>query len=101
MFCCHRHQLRETWAAMLQMVPQLSRAKAKGLVANPEYTCLKRTVAMLSDESVPEATRMTSLASAFGPQGKNKVVRNETKLSTDIYRAFTTTDPAMKMSDRG
>jgi hypothetical protein len=76
---------------MLQMIPQLSKAKAQSLVSAQGFSCLRDTVAKLDDQSVAASERMTLLQSSFG-QGKSKVVRNEAKLSKQVFRAFTSTD---------
>lgn len=78
---------------MLQMIPQLSKAKAQSVVGAPGFSCLRGTVAQLDDPSVAVAERMTLLQTSFG-QGKSKVVRNEAKLSKQVFRAFTATDGA-------
>lgn len=83
-------QLRETWAAMAQMVPRVSKNRAKELVRTPQFSCLRATFDRLNDEALPAAERMVLLQSSFG-KGKREVLH--VKLSTNVYHSLTATDP--------
>ena len=88
----HKFELRQTWVAMLQMVPMLSKEKAIALVSNNGFSSLKRVYSLLTNPDEPEKKRMTLLQASFG-KTKGGAVRNEAKLSTHIYKMMTTKDP--------
>lgn len=87
-----KFELRQTWVAMLQMVPLLSKEKAIALVSNREYSSVKRVYDLLTNPEEPEKKRMTLLQTSFG-KTKGGTIRNEAKLSTHIYKMMTTKDP--------
>lgn len=76
---------------MLQMLPLLSKEKAIALATNPEYSCVKRVYESMHDEDEPEKKRMTMLQAAFG-KTKSGVVRNESKLSSYVFKMMTAKD---------
>lgn len=84
-------QLQQTWAAMLQMIPFVSKEKARAFVGNKQYSCPKRVYDAMTDTSVPESKRVALLQPEFG-QNKSGVVINQAKLAKQVYRLMTVTD---------
>ena len=76
---------------MLQMLPLVSKEKAVAFISNPESSSLKRVYESLNNQNEPEKKRMTLYQHSFG-KTKGGVVRNETKLSSYVYKMMTNTD---------
>lgn len=58
-------ELRETWSAMLQMLPQLSTRRAQTLVDNVQFSNLKNTFDALNNPQLSEKEREGLLADCF------------------------------------
>lgn len=84
-------QLQQTWAAMLQMVPGISKEKAQAVVTEPQFSCFKRVFEAMNDETQPKKQRMLLMQSSFGKL-KNGNVRKEVKLSQRVFRMMTVAD---------
>jgi hypothetical protein len=83
--------MQQTWVAMLQMIPHLSKEKAIALTSNSEFSCPKRVFEAMNDSSQPKSKRMLLCQSSFGKM-KNGLVRKEAKLSKQIYIMMTATE---------
>eukprot|EP01031_Cornospumella_fuschlensis_P037564 gene37564-45624_t len=86
-----KFELKQTWAAMLQMIPRISQEKALALVSNPEFSCPKKFFDRIATSSEEEVVEM--LKTSFG-KTKSGAVRNEHKLAQVLYTMFTTDDPS-------
>ena len=82
---------------MLQTLAGISTKKAAALIANKEFSTLKRTFDALNDTSVPEAQRMTLLQNSFGVNSRSKVAKNESALAKRVFYALTTTNGKTKV----
>jgi len=91
-------ELQQTWAAMLQMVPYVSKEKAFAMISNKEFSCPKRVFEAMNNTSEPEAKRIASLHRCFG-KSKNGSIRNEVRLSKHVYRLMTVTNPEEQLED--
>lgn len=96
--------MKQTWSAMLQMVPHVSQEKALALISNPEYSCPKKLFFLMNDQKVSEDIRMKLLQSSFYTVNSStnqlsdivnssSTKRNEPKLSSVIYKMMTGTNP--------
>lgn len=86
-----KFDLKQTWVAMLQMIPRISQEKALALASNPEFSCPKKIFDRIADSSEEDVVEMLKVS--FG-KTKSGVVRNEHKLAQVVYTLFTTDDPA-------
>lgn len=89
-------QLRQTWSAMLQAVPGMSRERAQTLLQDPDCTCPRKLRRMFhSADSGGQAAelegRMLRLQGKFGKTKTGKV-SNRAKLSKLLYQLVTATD---------
>lgn len=91
-------EMKQTWSAMLQMLPLLSKEKSSAFVNNPKYSCPKKVFDAMNDHSVPAKDRMSSLYEAFG-KSKNGTVRQEKQLSRYIYGLMTIDEPDQTLSE--
>ena len=112
------NQLRQTWSAMLQMVPGVSKDRAQALLKHPECTCPRKLFRMfhhsnpnngnssssysssdtgnttrnMNAEILPPAKRALLLQNHFGTSKTGKVT-NQAKLSRHIYNLFSELEP--------
>ncbi len=91
-------QMRQTWAAMLQMVPQLSKDKANVFVENTRYSCPRKVFDAMNDENIPASERIQAMHTCFS-KGKNGTIRQEPKLSRHIFKLMTVGDPDASLSE--
>jgi hypothetical protein len=75
--------------AMMQMIPNISIERAKTVIKDSKYRNIKRVYDMMNDKSIPPNDRMLSMQQAFSQNTQRK----EKKLSIQVYRLMTITDP--------
>lgn len=85
-----KFDLKQTWVAMLQMIPRISQEKALALASNPAFSCPKKIFDRMAESSEEEVIEM--LKTSFG-KTKSGAVRNEHKLAQILYTLFSTDDP--------
>jgi hypothetical protein len=104
---CGPLQLRQTWSAMLQTVPKMSRDKANALLSSADCTCpIKLRSLLLGDDTAGDADaapavrnqRRLLLQSHFG-KGKSGKPINQAKLSRQLYSLVTSVDPQALLSE--
>lgn len=99
LWCCVDLQLRQTWSAMLQMLPLMSKDKAQALLQRPECSCPRALLDAFHNSAdpavraLPVTEKKLLLQGHFGA-GKNGAVRNQAKLSKLLYNLVTSMEPA-------
>lgn len=96
-------ELRQTWAAMLQMIPLMSKDKAQAFIRSnsAKWSCPRKVFDMFDSSSVqqqPLEKRKLIMQSEFG-EGKNGVVRKEGKLAKHLHNVFTAVNPDALLID--
>jgi hypothetical protein len=122
-----RFELRETWSAMLQMIPRVSTRRAQALVDHPAYSCFKKTFDALNNAELPQQQRELLLEYSFAAAGdadadaadvdaeaavtaiatggnkqkkKTKKPSRQAKLALNVYKSLRTgTDPNTPLDD--
>jgi len=97
-------ELRQTWGAMLQMIPKVSKAKAQAFLQNEQYSCPRKVYDTFHSSADPLVAQLPLeqkkllLQQQFG-SGRSGVKKNEAKLSRHVYNLMTATDPDALISD--
>ena len=94
-------QLQQTWSAMLQMLPLMSKDKAQTLIAHQAFSCPQHLLHHLHHNTDPEISGLSTenkkllLQHAFGARkgSKNGTVQKQAKLSKHVYNLMTSTEP--------
>ena len=95
-------QLQQTWSAMLQMLPLMSKDKAQTLIAQSNFSCPQHLLRHIHHNTDPEIAQLSNeqkkllLQNAFGARksGKNGVVvSKQVKLSKHVYNLVTSMEP--------
>lgn len=91
-----KFELQQTWMAMLQMIPQVSKVKAQSLIKDERFSSFKKLNDCFSN--LPPEEGKVLLQYAFG-EDKNGVKRNQNKLSKLVYSSMTVTNPDSLLGD--
>lgn len=87
--------MNQTWMAMLQMIPHMSKDRALAAASNPQFSSLKRVYDAMNDQTKTKKERKLLMESAFGgKRDRDGNVRGKNpKLSKLVYRLMTEHDP--------
>jgi len=95
-------QLQQTWSAMLQMLPLMSKDKAQTLISQSNFSCPQHLLRHIHHNADPEIAQLSAeqkkllFQNAFGARksGKNGVVvSKQVKLSKHVYNLMTSMEP--------
>lgn len=84
-----KFEQRQTWCAMLQMVPGVSQEKATSFTSHEQFSCPRRMYKALKRQG---EELLPSLQTSFG-ETKTGQVRNEMKLARIMLGMMSTSDP--------
>lgn len=86
---------------MMQMLPHVSKDRALSLISEPGCSSLKQIYERMNDRNVPQEERMLSLQTSFGGKRDKdgNVVSKQSKLSKQVFRLMTVTNPDISVLD--
>jgi hypothetical protein len=92
--------LHETWAAILQMLPNMSKEKAHLFIKNKDFSCPKTLYEIFRNNSnhMNISEQNVFLQNYFGAN-KNGTAKNHAKLSKNVFKMMTVKDSEELMLD--